>query len=85
MKRFFLISSHKKYLKLHNNIVQQHFWSNTNGKIPRGGGRGGGGWVWQAPPGMENPEDRGPKGMDSFWNYTIVYLISDSYLQNVFF
>ena len=69
MKRFFLISSHQKYLKLHNNIVQQHFWSNTKGKIPRG-----------APPGMENPEDRGPKGMNIFWNYTIVYLISDSYL-----
>ena len=37
----------------------------------------------QAPPGMENPGDGGPKGMNNcFLEFnTIIYLISDSYLQ----
>ena len=48
------------------------------GKIPRGGG-GGGGYdkhllEWKI-------QGWGPKGMNIFWNYTIIYLISDSYLQ----
>ena len=33
---------------------------------------------------MENPGGGGPKGMDIFWKYTIVYLISDSYLQFIY-
>ena len=33
------------------------------GKIPRGGGGGG---VWQAPPGMENPGD----GVQRVWTFS---------------
>ena len=49
------------------------------GKIPRGGGRGGGGMT--STPWNGKSRGWGPKGMNIVWKYTIIYLISDSYLQ----
>ena len=76
MKRFFLISLGKKYL-LHNNIVQQHFLVNhkinsfygVNNQCKlknQGKFQWGGGGVWQAPPGMENPGD----GVQRVWIFS---------------
>ena len=48
------------------------------GKIPRGGGGGGG---MTSTPWNGKSRGWGPKGMNIFWKYTIIYLISDSYLQ----